>query len=675
MRSYRCWIFRLSLALIGVLALHGLLRAEDWPSITPEELSMSSLPQQPGASAVVLLREEVSDDIHNHSTVYVRIKILGEPGKKYADVEIPYSRRAFTIYDVSGRTIHSDGTITPFTGKPFDKVLLRRRERGREERYQVKTFTLPDVQVGSIIEYRYHKSYDDHSFYAPEWEVQTELFQKKVSFKFIHFAGLLQLAHDRVGNGVAWTSLLPDGIRPVEHNLMRSSLATSRTASGFVELQMTDVPPLIREPYMPPSSVLRYRVNFYYMVGRKQDEFWKEEGKFWNKDVESFVGHKNGVTEAVTQTVATTDSPEQKARKLYAFVSKLDNWSYLPPRTEQEERAIGIKADRGAEDVLRQHGGSHDDLNRLYVAMLRSAGIPAWLMWVPSRDREFFDPAFLSTRQLVAEVVITELDRKEVFLDPGTRFCPFGLIDWRYSSVRGIRQREGKGTEIAESSLPDYNHGMIQRLARVRLSSEGRAEGTIKVGFYGLEAMERRKEGGKTDAEGRKKLLEDEVKSWLPADSEVALSNAPNWDEIETHLATEFRISCPLAVGAGKRWIVPVHLFQVNEKPRFPASERVNSIYFDYLSRELDEVHVTLPPEMEVESLPAADSVRQDYAIYTTNQKQETGNSVMGFRDLTIGGLAFPSNMYKEVKGFFDKVKVGDDQPVLLKATAHAELK
>ena len=78
---------------------------------------------------------------------------------------------------------------------------------------------------------------------------------------------------------------------------------------------------------------------------------------------------------------------------------------------------------------------------------------------------------------------------------------------------------------------------------------------------------------------------------------------------------------------------------------------------------------------LEVESLPPADNVRQDYAIYKTNQKQEAGNSVMAFRDLTVGGLAFPSNMYKEVKGFFDKVKVGDDQPVLVKATAHAELR
>jgi hypothetical protein len=36
-------------------------------------------------------------------------------------------------------------------------------------RIQVKSFTLPDVQVGSIIDYRYSLRYDDQSFYAPEW--------------------------------------------------------------------------------------------------------------------------------------------------------------------------------------------------------------------------------------------------------------------------------------------------------------------------------------------------------------------------------------------------------------------------------------------------------------------------------------------------------------------------
>lgn len=201
MDSLRRWPWYLLLVVLFTLTMHGAAKADDWPAVTAEELSMKTLPEQPGAAAVVLLREEVFDDANNHRTVRMRVKVLTEAGRKYADVEIPYSRRHFTIYDVSGRTIHSDGSVVPFTGKPFDKVMVRRKERGKEERYQVKSFTLPDVQVGSILEYGYHLSYDDHSFYAPEWEVQTDLFQKKAAFKFLPYPGLLQLAHDRVGKG------------------------------------------------------------------------------------------------------------------------------------------------------------------------------------------------------------------------------------------------------------------------------------------------------------------------------------------------------------------------------------------------------------------------------------------------------------------------------------------
>jgi len=276
---------------------------------------MTSLPEQPGAAAVVLLRDELADDPHNDQTYYRRIKVLTEAGREYANVEIPYSRRDFTIYGVSGRTIHSDGTVIPFTGKAFDKLLVKTAERGKKIQYRVKSFTLPDVQVGSILEYRYHLSFDDHSFYAAQWDVQDELFQKKATFKFIPYSGLLRLAHDRVGQGVAWTSYLPNGAKPADHTLPRSSIATSRTASEWIDLELSNIPPIVHEPFMAPVEVLRYRVQFYYLEGAQQEEFWKTEGKFWSKDVENFIGRRNGVSEAVSQLSALQIQLSRRRRR------------------------------------------------------------------------------------------------------------------------------------------------------------------------------------------------------------------------------------------------------------------------------------------------------------------------------------------------------------------------
>jgi hypothetical protein len=649
----------------------------DWPAIDPEDLKMTDLAEQKGAPAVVLLREEVADDPNNNHSVYMRIKVLTETGKRYADVEIPYSRRGFRVDTVSGRTVHADGSIVPFNGKVFDKVVVKgKRGRGNEIRVHVKSFTLPDVQVGSILDFRYSLRYDDHSFYPPEWIVQNELFQKSATFKFVPYPGDLIMAHERVGRGSAWTSYLPsNGPKPQWHRLMTSSVANSRTATQYVDLALTNIPPLQEEPYMPPANMLRYRVQFYYTIDSSADAFWKQEGKFWSKDVEKFLDRRGGIQDLVAKTVASSDTPEQKLRKLYAFVTTLENQSFIPKRQEEEEKAISLKPNESAEDVLRQRSGTHDDLNRLFAAMARAAGFPAWMMWVPTRDDTFFQHELLSTHQLSNEITIVQLNGKDVFLDPGTKYCPYGLMDWRYSGSQGLRQKSEKETEFLESPLSGYNQAQIQRLARVQLSEDGKVEGTAKIGFYGLEAMDRRQKGSLTDAEGRKKLLEDEVRGWLPADSEVTLVGSPNWDDTEVHLAAEFKISAPMAVGAGKRLLIPVHIFQVNNKPVFSSSERINPIYFWNLTREIDEVHIALPATLEVESLPADDTLKLDYALYATNQKRETPNTISARRDLIMGGMAFPVAEYKNLKGFFDKVKTGDDQQMIARGAAHADAK
>jgi hypothetical protein len=665
----RCWrISRGRLIFACLAVLTPLAYAADWPSIAPEEMSMTSLPQQPGAPAVVLIHQELADDPNNVHSVYLRVKILTEAGLRYADVELPYGRN-FTLTEISGRTVHADGSVIPFQGKPFEKVAMK----GPGVRVKVKAFTLPDVQVGSILDFRYSLRYSDRVFYAPHWILQNELFQKLESFKFIPYEGRLVMAHGAVGSGLAWSSYLPVGVKPELHTQVMSRVASKRQSANWVDLEMKDVPALIQEPHMPPSDALRYRVDFYYQVNRNEQEYWKEEGKYWNKEAEGFISHNKDAQQALSQIVAPSDEPEQKLRKIYSFVSQLENQSYLPNRSQQEEHTIGLKRNENVDDVIRQKSGNHDDLSRLFVAMVRAAGFPAWLIRVPSRDRMFFEPAYLSEEQFAAEIPIVQLNGKEIFLDPGTKYCPYGQLDWRYSDTRGLRQSPGKGTEFGEVPLTDYKDTRIQRIARLKLTERGTYEGVVGVAFFGIEAMNYRRLAGRTDQPGRKKELEDLVKRWLPGGSEVTLTDEPEWDKTEVQLFAQFNVSGPLATSAGKRWIIPVHLFEVNEKPMFAAAQRTYPVYFSFPWTTIDEVHITLPPETAIESLPPNDKLTLDYAFYKTEQKEEKPGTIYSRRDLIMGGIAFPAARYSEVKGFFDKVKIGDDQQVIIKAVSHAQ--
>src|SRR5437660_9035741 len=97
--------------------------------VSAEELKMTSEPKAPGAPAIILFRLVDRDDrgLTAHEDVYFRIKILTEEGRKYADVEIPFYKEQGKIVNLRARTIKPDGTILEFSGKAFDKSIVKAR--------------------------------------------------------------------------------------------------------------------------------------------------------------------------------------------------------------------------------------------------------------------------------------------------------------------------------------------------------------------------------------------------------------------------------------------------------------------------------------------------------------------------------------------------------------------
>ena len=77
------------------------------------------------------------------------------------------------------------------------------------------------------------------------------------------------------------------------------------------------------------------------------------------------------------------------------------------------------------------------------------------------------------------------------------------------------------------------------------LSEPGDLEGKLTVTFTGLEAMWRRREELHEDEAARKKFLEDEVKEYIPAASEVYLTNQPDWKSSNPPLVAEFKLKIP----------------------------------------------------------------------------------------------------------------------------------
>ena len=119
---------------------------------------MTSEPKAPGAPAIILFRQVDRDDNQSgtHEDDYVRVKILTEEGRKYADVQIPYWKGNLKITKFHARTIKPDGSIVNFEGKPFEKTIVK----AHGVKLLAKTFAMPEAGVGSILEYSYRIEFD-----------------------------------------------------------------------------------------------------------------------------------------------------------------------------------------------------------------------------------------------------------------------------------------------------------------------------------------------------------------------------------------------------------------------------------------------------------------------------------------------------------------------------------
>src|SRR5260370_35508593 len=122
--------------------------AQDWLPVSQEELKMTSEPKAPGVAANYLYRQVDRDDNIPREHNYARIKILTEEGRKYGNVEIPFLKGAEKVGDIQARTIRPDGSTLDFGGTVYEKTIVK----AKGVKYLAKTFSMSDVQVGTIIE-------------------------------------------------------------------------------------------------------------------------------------------------------------------------------------------------------------------------------------------------------------------------------------------------------------------------------------------------------------------------------------------------------------------------------------------------------------------------------------------------------------------------------------------
>jgi hypothetical protein len=637
----------LSFLLLIVFIAPARAQKEDWLPITQHDLEIKQVPGNPGADAIQLYFADFINDEEQTEFFYQRIKVLNEKGKSHADVELVIPPGG-SISSLKARTIQSDGKITEFAGKPFQKTVIKTRG----VKVLAKAFTMPDVAVGSIIEYKYKIDWPWINT-TNSWTIQHELYTVKESFRMKPYSGGLK-GFENGYQIAALYSHMPNNLKPVQKG------------AGY-ELDVENMPAFESEGYMPPEEDIKPQMRFFYVSTRSStsERFWQDAGRKWNDEVEHFVGNRKEISQTAAQAIGNETDPEQKLRKLYAQAQQIRNLTYERERTELEQKKENLKSNQNAGDVLARGIGYRDDITRLFVAMARASGFDASIVRVGDRKNRFFDEGLLSEEQLNTEIAMVNQAGKDIYLDPGTKFCPYGYLRWIRTSTMGIKL-DKKGGVFVTAPAAGYDKATIRRNAEMVLDGDGNLKGTITVKFEGGDALEHRLDELATDEAGRKKDLEDELQGWLPTGAILKLTKSEGWDTSDGPLTAIFSVDMPgYASTAGKRLLVPAYLFQARQMDAFKHVDRKFPVYFPYAFGEVDRVNIKIPGEYTLENVPKQQTERLGYAGYQ-NLAQFDGKQLVTQRVLQVNGIFFRLEQYPEVKDFFGKVQAGDEQQAVL---------
>jgi uncharacterized protein DUF3857/transglutaminase superfamily protein len=664
--------------------------AQKFQEPTKEELQMTSDPKAPGADAVYLYREEITDNYNKFVSVRARIKVLTEKGKRWATFEVPYTPGYQAKPIVEGRTVHPDGSVYPLTISDADLLEIQNKVVASHR----LVLSLPSVTVGSILEYRWTREMVGSDLYRlsggveeaaqkefraslagselayeiPEWEVQQPLFVHKAHYLFSPFTKI----ETRGVMHPTFFNRYIDG--QLSHYLictthLPGSQSVSESPDWLYSLDIADVPAISYEPNAPSGDSFIYRVRFYFSPYVSPDDYWAGETKRWSGELDRFAEQTKDIKDSASQIIAGADTPEAKARKLYDAVQALNNTDFSRAKDAAERKQLHLKSElKKAQDVWSEKSGSGNDIAALYLALARAAGLQADGLKVADRSQRIFDPNYLSLYQLDSLLVVLHIDGKDIYLDPGEELCPFGQLHWTHVMAGGLEENAKWPMYTPPNVMKD---AVTAHAAELTLDAQGGMTGTVKILINGPAALHWRQLNLTTDGDEVKKQFDDSLHEVLPRGISGEVTGFQGMDTSAGYLSAVVTVSGQLGTTTGKRMMLPGFFFSTGQHSRFVAEEkRESAVDLHYAEQVIDDVVYHLPTGFSVESAPSAAQLPwPDHAALVV--KTAPGAGTFDIKHIFARAFVLlDAKEYPALRDYYQKIATGDQQQLVLAQAA-----
>jgi len=531
---YRSTFVVLLLTLSPFWASHAQNSSQAQFGIIPDSLHKLQPPaSSPDAPYMVTNNEmQVSFKEDNNSIVavikyLVRLKVFDKTARQASIISIPYyyDHNMEQISHIRAQTYEPSGKRIPLQQQSIKTININ-------ERYNVKEFTMPQVQDGSILEYSYviRRRYIEQlpDFYLSH---QVPTAQANVT---ITYPGYLRYK--------AFVENF-DGI--VRHNFAYRD--TSSVPKIFVYPQPKpivkehwtahNIPAVKKVPYISSLNdyrgKIRFLLNEFGIPRQPLENNWEIVVRRLREKTNPLeLIKRNKMAEAIGDSIAQAYPSASKKTvqdSIYRYINQQVNYSgaYSPYSTESDSLALsGKPADQAS-------------INQTLIAMLHGAGIEAHPMLVSSRKSGKIDMDFPSFYQFNAQMAYSKIGDQTYFMDASFPHGQPGLVP--------VDMYNGPGLLLKPNSFkwvnlqPAMSKFDIQVHVNAKVTPDGTLEGKVIAYQNGYPAQQIRKHrtDGMNNTDILKRTLFDGYAE-LTADN-VTISNIDNYGS-PARISAHFKI-------------------------------------------------------------------------------------------------------------------------------------
>jgi transglutaminase-like putative cysteine protease len=635
-----------------------------WRPIEPAQLALKKPVVEPDADAEILFWEaRVLDEIKENvdsaypRTVinhYIRVKVFTDRGREsQSKIDVPFGPDV-EIKDIAARTIKPDGSIVELTKKDFfERTIIK----AGGVKVKAKSFAMPAVEPGAIIEYRWREVRNNSLSFYERLDFQRDIPAESVTYyvKPLLIPGLgfrLQYFNGRIDQ-------------------------SADKKDGFV-FSMANVPAFHEEPNMPPEYQVRPYLLIYYTAADQDINpatYWTDYGKEVFNDYKSSLKVKDDVRAAATEAVGDAATPDEKLERILAYCrAKIKNTSDDASGLTDADREK-LKENKTPSDTLKRGMGTGRDIALLFSAMATAAGFESRVAKIGNRDESFFDKRQTNRYFLSSYDIAVKVGEEWRIIDPASTYVPYGMLLW---------QEEGQEALVSDAKEPFFVHTPIsgpdksveRRTAKLKLAEDGALEGDVRIEYTGHLAMDKKEQNDDDSPTQREENLKEMIKAQMSTAelSEIKIENVT--DPVKPFVYA-FHVRVPgYAQRTGKRLFLQPNFFQHGIGALFSATDRRYGIYFHYPWTEKDTVEIELPVGFSLDSadspgpFAAADVGKYDLNIGVSKddktlvyQRQFTFGTT---KDLTY----FVPQYYPGIKQIFDELYKRDNHTITLKQAA-----